>query len=443
MADMIKSNNGLFKYNYPLIVSVFCLGGFALCLIAFYPGYMSVDSIVQYESALSGVYSDWHPPIMSLVWGVVANFKQGPESLLVLHLAVLWLALALITIRLRKFRASTLVCLLGVLPWVINFSGVLWKDIGGAYALLACIAILTGKPNWKNLCAFFLLIFYASNVRHNMLVPAVPLCFFAFRYWNDLPNRHAVLYTLVVILAIKFCGNIINYQVLDAEKTYPENYMIVDDLAQLSLNQERSLLNGVEFSDIQDCAEVDINGTKTVARHFCLIGKDSYSNNNPLKNSDLKEVWLEAVFDDPLHYVFYRLDAFGYLMRSPDKSPYFIWLYGGRENRFSMGYQDNYMTELVRDYVLKTSNYFPFLFKPYWWLVVTFILIILGLLCKKTYLSKLSVAISISSVLYLFTYIPAVPMADFRYIYWSVNATSLSVIFMIIFLLNPTTENQS
>lgn len=289
---MINSKVSSFSCRNQYVSISLCLFGFVISLISFFPGYMSVDSVQQYEQAISGNYDDWHPPIMAFVWRVLNYIHKGPESLFILHLFVLWVSLAIMAIRLKNYRASWLVCTIGLLPWVVNFSGILWKDMGGAFALLGCVAIILGKPNWRSISAFVLLLFYASNVRHNMLIPAVPICFFAFHLWMKLPINRSVLATVALTIVIKVTGGFLTYNILASDKSNPENFMIVDDLAQISLIEEKSLIPGVKLSEIQECASVEVNGTALVARHVCLLNKPSYSENDPMLGGSLKDAWL-------------------------------------------------------------------------------------------------------------------------------------------------------
>ena len=44
--------------------------GFLLCVVAYYPGYTSPDSIRQLGEARAWSFTDWHPRLMAAVWGV-------------------------------------------------------------------------------------------------------------------------------------------------------------------------------------------------------------------------------------------------------------------------------------------------------------------------------------------------------------------------------------
>jgi hypothetical protein len=108
----------------------------------FFPGLMSADSIAQYQQALDGRYSDWHPPLMAIVLHYVFS-AGGALGLLMLAQClggVLGLrALARATLRLlfadrlaprRVEWLSLSVALLLLLPWTpLTFHLMtFWKD---------------------------------------------------------------------------------------------------------------------------------------------------------------------------------------------------------------------------------------------------------------------------------------------------------------------------
>ena len=104
---------------------------------------MSEDSLDQYAQATRGVYHDWHPPIMSFVWSRLLLFADGPQPMLVLHAAFMWLALGLLARRFSSSPYATWVFfVVGLLPWIANFEGVIWKDVGLAASWLLAAALI-------------------------------------------------------------------------------------------------------------------------------------------------------------------------------------------------------------------------------------------------------------------------------------------------------------
>src|ERR1700676_2491531 len=158
------------------------LAGFAVELLAFWPGLMSVDSIEQYIQAATHRYNDHHPPIMAWVWSWTNRVVVGPGGMLIFHLVLMWTGLWLIAegARARRVRHTWLVPFVGVLPFVANIAGVIWKDVGMAYALLCAGGLLyasDGRRRHLRIAAItvaMLLLGYATMVRGN-----APLATFA------------------------------------------------------------------------------------------------------------------------------------------------------------------------------------------------------------------------------------------------------------------------
>jgi hypothetical protein len=56
----------LWNADYTVVATTtITLLGFTLEALAFWPGLMSVDSVVQYTQAVLRHYSDQHPPVMA------------------------------------------------------------------------------------------------------------------------------------------------------------------------------------------------------------------------------------------------------------------------------------------------------------------------------------------------------------------------------------------
>jgi len=411
----------------------FAMFGFFISSIVFYPGFMSPDSLTQYASSKALVFNDWHPPIMSWAWSILNLFFRGPEGLLYFHLSLLWLGLYILFLRYRDNKYSWLILIIGFLPWVINFSGVLWKDVGMAFSLLLLAGIGVSERTPTRVVLALMLLFYAVNLRHNAIFAAIPMVAFIVGRWFSSASKFKIIaLTFATLVCIVALGNTFNYEVLKSVKSNPSNYMMVDDLSYLSLINKKSLIPGIPFSDIRDCAAQEVGQTKLIGRDFCLSKKESYIENNPFK-VDLKTIWVTQVARAPIDYANYRLSAFAYLLRSPDTSPFYIWHPGIDENKMEIKQGRNGATILVEWLVKKTAETIPFVFKPYWWLWLSLMLLLLTFSVRRNASTSTIQALLISSIFYVLGYVPATPMADFRYVYWSVIATTLAA---VLFFLN-------
>lgn len=135
-----------------------------LTIAAFWPGYMSVDSVAQLEQARYGIRDTGHPPLLSLIWRPVDKIIPGPGGMLVIQSGLYWLGVALLSPSAPWLAA-------GLLPPLAGMSGVVWKDVWMFIALLAAVGWLAHGRAWLAL-AFLL---PATGLRHNGILAVAPL----------------------------------------------------------------------------------------------------------------------------------------------------------------------------------------------------------------------------------------------------------------------------
>lgn len=415
----------------PLFWSV---AGFALFAIACYPGFMSVDSLEQYRQAHTLKFADGHPPVMAWLWSRLNMLLDGPQSLLFFHLGTLWTGLYIWFRNAGGHRAAKWFIALGFLPWVANFEGVLWKDMGMAFSLLLAIGLLSRKePTKPQIFAALGLLLYAFMVRGNAPAALLPVIWYASgRIFPSLSGRVRIAISVLSLVLMFVFLNIFNYQFLKAEKNHMASYMMVDDLVHFSAVAGSSLLPRVDTQTVVECSKEEIGGTKLVGRLFCLTTKPAYLAVAPIPYEEIKTAWVTAIKSDPLEYAKFRFDAYLYLLRDPFERPYIHTFSGISANDIGLSQKDNIATAILKGYVNVTAHLAPFLFKPYWWLILGLVFLgaTLGMRGDKDSLSLMRILLA-SALLYMLSYIPLTPMADFRYVYWSTLAISLAVITFI------------
>ena len=425
---MTLTNTKIFLYPKSLMLALI---GFTFFAIACYPGFMSLDSLEQYKQAHTLKFADGHPPVMAWVWSKLNFIFDGPQSLLFFHLAMLWTGLYIWLRNAGESHAVKWFILIGFSPWVANFEGVLWKDMGMAFSLLLALGLLSSK-RLTNPQAFAVvsLLLYAFMVRSNAPAALFPIIWYAsgkvFPWFSNLIKITIAVLSLASMFVFL---NLFNYHLLQAEKNHMVSYMMTDDLVHLSVAAGKSLLPKVDFNTVMECSQEVIGETKLVGRLFCLGTKPSYKSVSPIPYEDVKEAWIYAVKSNPLEYVKFRLNAYFYLLRDPSKKPYIYWFSGITPNEIGLAQKDNVATIVLKAYVNGMEHLAPFLFKPYWWLVVAllFLFATFNMRGDGNSLTLIRVLL-VSAILYMFSYIPLTPMADFRYVYWSTLAISLAVI---------------
>ncbi len=405
--------------------------GFSFFALACYPGFMSVDSLEQFSQAHTLKFADGHPPVMAWLWSKLNLISDGPQSLLFFHLAMLWTGLYLWRRNAGENRIAKWFVLLGFLPWVASFEGVLWKDMGMAYSLLLALALLSRErlTNMQIFVALSLLL-YAFMVRGNAPAALVPVVWYASgKIFPWCSSRLKLAITAMSLASMFVFLNFFNYSLLDAEKNHMASYMMVDDLVHLSSVENKSLLPRVDTKTVVECSQETIGETKLTGRLFCLVTKPSYQKVAPIPYDEVKKAWVSAVTSNPFEYAKFRMDAFLYLLRDPEKTPYIHTFSGIAPNEMVLSQENNAATAILRIYINGAVHLAPFLFKPYWWLTIALIFLCATLLMQgnKDSLTLIRVLL-VSALLYMLSYIPLTPMADFRYVYWSTLAISLAVI---------------
>jgi len=399
---------------------------------AFYPGFMSHDSINQFGMSKSLHFNDWHPPIMSWVWSIVGFFFDGPSGMLALHQTLVWMSVYIWWNSYRDRSFSWLIFAIPFLPWVLNFAGVLWKDVGLGFSLFALSGLALRTPTPLKISLASILVFYSINLRYNAIFAVFPLLILLTYRWLENPSKvKALMISLFTIALSTFSGRFFNESVLNTVKTKPANYFMVDDLSYLSIKNNESFLPGIGIDEIKECATFEIGKNKLVGRIFCLMGQPSYNKAAPL-TSELKSIWLEKIFRRPIDYLQFRIAAFSYLLRKPTDSPYYFWHPGIDENSFGIKHSPNGLTLVAERFVKYAAMAASFFFKPYWWLQSSLLMLALTLIFVRTKSVTTAQALLISSSSYIVGYIPLTPLADFRYIYWSVIATTISFLILCL-----------
>jgi hypothetical protein len=134
-----------------IVASAILLSGFALTLAVNLPGHLEFDSIRQLLEGRSGVYSNWHPPVMSWLLGIADEIEPGAAAFVILDVAMVFSAiLALVWLVERpSWFAVPAAALAVALPQLFLFPAIVWKDVLLAASCLVGFAFLAhAAVNW-------------------------------------------------------------------------------------------------------------------------------------------------------------------------------------------------------------------------------------------------------------------------------------------------------
>jgi hypothetical protein len=121
------------------------VAGFVASLIVNWPGHLEYDSVIQLLEGRSGVYGNWHPPVMSWLLGISDAISPDAAAFVLFNTAVSFGAILslLWLVRHPAWPAIAASLVVVLLPQMFLFQAIVWKDILFADACLAgfvCLA---------------------------------------------------------------------------------------------------------------------------------------------------------------------------------------------------------------------------------------------------------------------------------------------------------------
>lgn len=264
---------GLALHNHKVRLKIFltiitCLVGILLTVYCYYPGYMSSDSIFQLMQGRSGNFDDWHPPLMSLMWGVTDRVIPGPAGMLIFHNLLFWCGLSLLIVELFGHMPISwfLILVIGFWPPVFALLGTIWKDVGLGVSLVFTSAMYfraqqRAQHNQSSSNAYnvagSITCFYALSVRHNAVAPVLPLLLWAcwiFLEANSCLLRRKtkivfslLLCTIMYIIMQSAIGRI-DLSLTNHNQKHPGQIILIHDLVGISIDLNQDLLPDY-FSD--------------------------------------------------------------------------------------------------------------------------------------------------------------------------------------------------
>ncbi|MFP5501705.1 MAG: hypothetical protein ACLGIN_04395, partial [Candidatus Sericytochromatia bacterium] len=306
----------------------------ALTVLASYPGFMSFDPLEQLRQARAGQYGDWFPPSMALIWRYLDMILPGPGGMLLLQAAMLWAGLALIALHTASRRlAPALVLLLGFWPPIFAASGAVWKDLQmlGAFVLATGLLLSAQRRAgaWP-LAGALLFLFYGCTLRHNAVLPALPLVAWAAVL---VAQRLRVAGAARWGLAIALLGGLIlgpklfNHQLVNAPDPPVQQVLFAFDLYGASVLSGENLLPAYAYTKPLDVALMQelyptlSNGA--VGMHWGGIELKLLRDRALV--DDMGARWLKAIVEHPAPYLRHRHQLFVSMLGLRPQAPSPFW----------------------------------------------------------------------------------------------------------------------
>lgn len=434
------------KHRREILLIGISIIGYVINAYIFFPGFMSSDTISQLMQTKGGVeINNLHPVTMVFVWKLLIATTGSMAAMLLFQLALLWASVFFLALYILRRHNNVLVSLMTVcapfLPFVLNISGVIWKDNQMAFSyLLATVIVLWlywKNAHWKRAWRVALLLFallliaYGTSVRHNAFPAAVPMIVLAVnsaRVFSSLKYRvlavvGALLFTLSLLMLLPALLNVKNIDIRTGLR--------VDDIIAVSSPEE--IKGAVEDERLEDgllSIQSCVRSKQYVVVGAILACEADVKLGELLTvyNDEIEDAWVEVVPKNFGKYVYNRVKTYYRSFLVPVSQYGYVWQDGIAENPYEYYVENPAAAELTRGYVVDFSyRRFAFLFEPWFW-AITNIVLIAFLLRNNSIYKHVSIGLVSSSLLYLLSYLPSGATNDYRYIYWCVLATLAVVV---------------
>lgn len=413
------------------VISIICVAA-AIQLGAYWPGLLHNDSTMQYEQALSGRLSDWHPPLMAWIWRQLLVVEDGPAAMLILQAALYWGGFGLLIMwALRQQRQllafAILACAFFPLPYA--WIGSILKDSMLTGALLMATGLLAiardGRDYLLRLIGI-LMLFVAASLRFNAFFACIPLFILMVpAAWRQSRGRLA-LTTAVATLSLLAAPVAITKLVRD-DASDVKLSLIIYDLGGIT---EFSGVNVFPALPVADPIKVN-RGCYTprfwdnygwwVTDDRCPMGFNVVQEALHRSHQDAYRIWLSAIAEHPFAYAAHRLVHFNtnirLIVRRGIKRP--IW----NESHTHFPYLTRSSASLsVIDWIAFRNAQVP-LGWPVCWMAVAGGLLVIG---KRLRSRRIVVPLAFSALTYSLGYLPMSVASDLRYHMWTMVATALA-----------------
>lgn len=461
---------------FPILLGI---GGvalvFAMVAVATAPGIYSPDSLGQLLQAYTGVYSDGHPPIMAGLWSLLLRVSGTAETLYWLHLGLLSSAFVMFGLAFRRSELRGAVWLLlpaACNPAILNFIGVLWKDVGLAVSLAFCFACVTLSRAARagqitTLLVVLVVSFYAVGVRHNALPAVLPLLwlsllpFFPRSGWRRSIGIATIAITGTGLLLVG--DQLISYKLLEAKRIHLEQAIELFDLAGISVISGADVIpdeaKRANFSSQGlRAAYSPTSSSALIFRPDPAISPPLQLTENPQYLPIFRQAWEHAIINYPRAYLSHRVAVFASLLGIGRQTAFFPTVdYGQQSAIFDAG------VEVLGDPAVKSIDVghpifgqrvaasllmafinwaavHTYLLFGWPWLLVLVATFVAAITLRKRPMAEVAAGLSASGLLYLLPYFLVAPGSDFRYLYWSIVAANLSTAIVGGILIQITVE---
>lgn len=423
------------KYKNGIFI---CVIGLITTFATFSPGFMSWDSLNQYEQALTGEYNDWQPPAMALLWSALNKIFNGPESMLAFHLTLYWGGFFVLYVAYKKqgSRIAIYFPVVAFAPCLLNTVSVIWKDVGLAVSWLFCIALLVYLHSSKmrmgliSGTAVVTSFIYGYLVRHNSIsgAPFMLLLIFYVLFEGNIvaksPRKWMIIAGVSMAAFVSVALLADNFNAAVSRHTFPTQYVMLDDLSAIHRATAKEyfpyyIRNNERYSEfIKDVAKIEIGSLFYPTNSY-------YKTLNRNEYHELRSNWAKAIGENPLAYIKFRFNVFFYSYLGSNFNTANAVYFSISPNQHNIIFKPTRLFMLYNSIVTWAIEWMPVVFKPVFWFFFNIALLIV--IFTRTYF-RTDVIISglwLVSFSYFIGYLVYLPVFDFRFIYLSIVVSTV------------------
>ena len=285
------------------------------------PGRMSSDSLAQIQQVIAGEYTDWHAPLLLLLWRPFWLLGAGPGWVMTAAVVTFTLGLyGILRAGLRRAAAAIATIIITLLPqvlgWVIYFGRDMWFMAFFLVASAALAKVLTSEGRARRAACFGLVVavWLMLAARQNA-APACAVLVFAM-CWSIYPTnayRPGTRGTLVrvlkastlsgLVVIVLFGSQALMRRAFDVRVSHIEQAIYIYDLAAISVEEGEVLLDREAFP-AQDLAV--LKKSFDASSFEPLVFGPNAIIPYPVTGDAveaLQEQWIDALLSHPLSYL--------------------------------------------------------------------------------------------------------------------------------------------
>lgn len=412
--------------------------GLAIAHVAIaYPGIMTYDSKTQYVQAVSGIFGDWHPPVMAVLWRGLLTISDAGTGFLFLHVAFYWASLIIMAAALTKcgYRVANWVPLaIGLLPSTYLLTTFIHKDVGFSVSLTLAFSLVflqrvTGRSlTLRDTLILVPLLSYAVLVRTNGILAVAPLSLYAwwpalYKSRRFLPYAAAITaFALVISIPV---STVVNRYVFDAKNEKAIGSLVLFDLAGVAYFSG----NPNVFPSPRPSADAINRCYESYYWDSLNAGEcaRSVGFSNGTKTFVKAKALPAAILHHPLAYAAHKLSHFNQELFAFTRSRDWVW---GINPAFQ-----NLPKGRIEDFTIKAIDRFldvPPLVPAVSFSIVTACLLLCLRYRSESALIEASAFLSLSAVIYTIGFLLIGVASVYRYQQYLMTAAPLSILFLIL-----------